>query len=107
MRNPASPGRGRDRPTDGPLVTTMIEGRPLLVDDATFIPEEVQALLLPVIACRSSLTVTDRPAETRITVAEGFCLILASKPGTSRASCADISHLHRGSCTEELRPASR
>lgn len=67
---------------DGPLVTAMTQGRPLLDDDATFMPEEVQVLLLPVTDHRRSLTVTDRPDESRIVAAEGFCLILASNPGT-------------------------
>lgn len=66
---------------DGPLVTAMIEGRPILVDDATFMPEEVQVLLLPVTDHRRSLTVTDRPGVSHIAASDGFCLILASNPG--------------------------
>jgi hypothetical protein len=67
---------------DGPLVTAMVEGRPLLIDDVTAMPEEVQNILLPVVDHRRHLTVLDRPGESDIHAADGFWVSFTQNPGT-------------------------
>lgn len=77
------PGRsGEFEWADGPLITAMEQGQPLLLDDATWMPDAVQALLLPVTDHRRTLTVADRPENTTITAATGFMVIFAANPGT-------------------------
>ncbi|KSU67450.1 MULTISPECIES: AAA family ATPase [Rhodococcus erythropolis group] len=69
------------RYVDGALVTAMLTGRPLLLDDFGWMPSGVQATLLPVLDHRRTLTVLDRPDEQVITAAEGFCVIINLNPG--------------------------
>lgn len=65
---------------DGPLVTAMLEGRPVLLDDFSWASMEVQAALLPVLDHRRSLTVMDRSEGQNITATDGFVVILTQNP---------------------------
>ncbi|ANE05468.1 AAA family ATPase [Corynebacterium crudilactis] len=65
---------------DGPLVTAMLEGRPLLLDDASWLSLEVQANLLPVLDTRRSITVVDRRDGSHIKAADGFMVVLTQNP---------------------------
>lgn len=78
MPVPTSPGEFIWQ--DGPLLIAMQEGRPLLLDDASWLSLEVQATLLPVLDTRRSITVIDRPAVNHFVASEGFCVVLTQNP---------------------------
>lgn len=65
---------------DGPLVTAMLEGKPLLLDDFGWASPEVQAALLPVADHRRTISVMDRPDQPDIKAEPGFCLVLTQNP---------------------------
>lgn len=66
---------------DGPLVQAMLQGRPLLIDEAGLMPPGVQALLHPAMDDSRVLTVLDRPGETTIRAATGFSVVASLNPG--------------------------
>lgn len=66
---------------DGPLLTAMQAGRPLLLDDVSLLSLTVQAALLPVLDHRRSITVMDRPEENTISASDDFAVVLAQNPG--------------------------
>lgn len=65
---------------DGPLVTAMLEGRPVLLDDFGWASPEVQAALLPVADHRRTISVMDRPDEPEIVAEKGFSLVITQNP---------------------------
>lgn len=65
---------------DGPLVTAMLEGKPLLLDDFGWASPEVQAALLPVADHRRTISVMDRPDQPEITAVKGFNLVITQNP---------------------------
>lgn len=73
---------GAFRWVDGPLITAMLEGRPLLLDDASNMPEDVQNVLLPVADHRRSVTVQSRLENAHVVAANGFWLCLSTNPDT-------------------------
>lgn len=73
---------------DGPLVTAMKEGRPLLIDDATVIAPKVMAVLYPAMDGRREIIVKEHEGEI-IKAEEGFYPIAAHNPGTHGAVLSD------------------
>lgn len=65
---------------DGPLLQAMIEGRPLLIDEAGWMPPGVQALLHSAMDDTRTVTVLDRPHETVIRAATGFSVTVTANP---------------------------
>lgn len=78
MPVPSSPGDFTWK--DGPLLTAMLEGRPLLLDDFSWASQTVQAALLPVLDHRRQITVVDRPEESTVRAIEGFVVVMAQNP---------------------------
>lgn len=68
----------------GPLVRTMREGRPLLVDDATLIPPKVLAVLYPAMDGRRVIHIPGYRNE-RVEAADGFYVIAGHNPGVHGA----------------------
>lgn len=68
----------------GPLVTAMLEGRALLLDDATLISPKVLAALYPAMDGRRQIQVKAHKGET-ITAADGFYVIAGHNPGVHGA----------------------
>lgn len=66
---------------DGPLVTAMETGRPLLLDDANALHPGVQTALHSVCDSRRTLDVIDRPGKQHIVAQPGFTVILTANPG--------------------------
>lgn len=65
---------------DGPVVTAMAKGRPLLLDDCHALHPGVQVALHPICDSRRSVDVIDRPGQQHIDAAPGFAVILTSNP---------------------------
>ncbi len=65
---------------DGPLLTAMMQGRPFLLEDFSWMSLTLQAALLPVLDHRRSITVGDRPGEQTIPAADGFSVIITQNP---------------------------
>lgn len=77
---------------DGPLVTAMIEGRPILIDDATLVAAQVMSKLYPAMDGRRRLIVPGRPATAGGPVVEakdGFYVMSAHNPGAPGAILAE------------------
>ncbi|WTW93449.1 AAA family ATPase [Streptomycetaceae bacterium NBC_01309] len=68
----------------GPLVTAMLEGRALLIDDATLISPKVLAALYPAMDGRRQITVKAHQGEV-ITAEDGFYVIAGHNPGVHGA----------------------
>ncbi|WP_194909626.1 AAA family ATPase [Catenulispora rubra] len=68
----------------GPLVNAMLEGKVLLLDDATLISPKVLAALYPAMDGRRQIIVKAHKGET-ITAAEGFYVIAGHNPGVHGA----------------------
>lgn len=68
----------------GPLVTAMLEGRALLIDDATLISPKVLAVAYPAMDGRRQIQVKAHRGET-ITAADGFYVIAGHNPGVHGA----------------------
>jgi nitric oxide reductase NorQ protein len=68
----------------GPLVTAMVEGRCLFIDDATLISPKVLAVVYPAIDGRRQITVKAHKGET-VTAAPGFYVIAGHNPGVHGA----------------------
>lgn len=66
---------------DGPLLQAMSEGRPLLIDEAGWMPPGLQALLHTAMDDSRTVTILDRPGETIIGAAPGFSVITTVNPG--------------------------
>ncbi|MFC0313592.1 AAA family ATPase [Gordonia phosphorivorans] len=66
---------------DGPLVQAMLQGRPLLIDEAAWMPPGVQALLHSAMDEARTVTVVDRPGETVVRAATGFSVLTSHNPG--------------------------
>lgn len=65
---------------DGPLLTAMREGRVILFDELPRTPHSTQAVLLPVMDHRRSLTVKGNNALGTVTAADGFAVLIAYNP---------------------------
>lgn len=65
---------------DGPLLMAMMQGRPFLLEDFSWMSLTLQAALLPVLDHRRSITVGDRPGEQTISAAAGFSVIVTQNP---------------------------
>ncbi|GLY86050.1 AAA family ATPase [Actinoallomurus iriomotensis] len=72
----------------GPLVTAMIEGRCLFIDDATLISPKVLAVVYPAMDGRRQVTVKAHTGET-ITAEDGFYVIAGHNPGVHGAVLTD------------------
>ncbi len=72
----------------GPLVVAMLEGRPLLLDDATLISPRVLACAYSALDGRRQLQVKAHKGET-ITAAEGFYALAGHNPGVHGAVLSD------------------
>ena len=72
----------------GLLVTAMLDGRALFIDDATLIPPRVLAVLYPAMDGRGQITLTGHRSET-ITAAGGFYVIAGHNPGVHGAILTD------------------
>lgn len=68
----------------GPLVTAMVEGRCLFIDDATLISPKVLAVVYPAMDGRRQIVVKAHKGET-ITAAPGFYVIAGHNPGVHGA----------------------
>lgn len=68
----------------GPLVNAMLEGKVLLLDDATLISPKVLAALYPAMDGRRQIIVKAHKGET-ITAADGFYVIAGHNPGVHGA----------------------
>ncbi|UGQ15325.1 AAA family ATPase [Yinghuangia sp. ASG 101] len=68
----------------GPVVTAMLEGRALLIDDATLISPKVLAAMYPAMDGRKQITVKAHQGET-ITAEDGFYVIAGHNPGVHGA----------------------
>ncbi|MFL6110165.1 MAG: AAA family ATPase [Catenulispora sp.] len=68
----------------GPLVNAMLQGKVLLLDDATLISPKVLAALYPAMDGRRQIIVKAHKGET-ITAAEGFYVIAGHNPGVHGA----------------------
>lgn len=68
----------------GPLVNAMLEGRPLLIDDATLISPKVLAAAYPAMDGRRQIIVKAHKGEV-ITAAPGFYVIAGHNPGVAGA----------------------
>ncbi|WP_374402540.1 AAA family ATPase [Streptomyces sp. 35G-GA-8] len=68
----------------GPLVTAMLEGKALLLDDATLISPKVLAALYPAMDGRRQIQVKAHKGET-ITAKDGFYVIAGHNPGVHGA----------------------
>ena len=68
----------------GPLVNAMLEGRVLLLDDATLISPKVLAALYPAMDGRRQIIVKAHKGET-ITATDGFYVIAGHNPGVHGA----------------------
>ncbi|WP_026311567.1 AAA family ATPase [Parafrankia elaeagni] len=68
----------------GPLITAMLEGRVLLVDDATLISPAVLAVMYPAMDGRKRIIVKAHKGET-IEAAPGFYVIAGHNPGVHGA----------------------
>lgn len=77
---PGSPGDFQWH--DGPLVTAMETGTPLILDDFPWASNTVQSALLPVLDHRRTITVIDRPENQTITANPGFSVIITANPNT-------------------------
>jgi nitric oxide reductase NorQ protein len=80
---------GEFRWVDGPLVTAMDEGRPLLVDEAFLIDTRTMSVLYSAIDGRRKLNVTSNPARGTVTAKEGFYVIFASNPDVAGARVSE------------------
>uniref|UniRef100_UPI001E38C21D AAA family ATPase n=2 Tax=Catenulispora pinisilvae TaxID=2705253 RepID=UPI001E38C21D len=69
---------------DGPVITAMLEGRALLIDDATLISPKVLAAMYPAMDGRKQIIVKAHKGET-VTAAEGFYVIAGHNPGVHGA----------------------
>lgn len=65
---------------DGPLLTAMLEGRPFLLEDFSWMSLTLQAALLPVLDHRRCITVGDRPGGQQVEAAEGFSVVITQNP---------------------------
>lgn len=79
---------------DGPLLTAMKEGRPLLVDELTRIPAETLAVLFAPMDFRRSITV-DALGGQVVTAAEGFFIIGSWNPDGVGVTAVDDALLRR------------
>lgn len=68
----------------GPVVTAMLEGRALLLDDATLISPKVLAAMYPAMDGRRQITVKAHQGEV-ITAEDGFYVIAGHNPGVHGA----------------------
>ncbi|WP_436778237.1 AAA family ATPase [Yinghuangia sp. YIM S09857] len=68
----------------GPVVTAMLQGRALLIDDATLISPKVLAAMYPAMDGRRQITVKAHQGET-VTAADGFYVIAGHNPGVHGA----------------------
>ncbi|WP_035750443.1 AAA family ATPase, partial [Parafrankia discariae] len=68
----------------GPLITAMVEGKALLIDDATLISPAVLAVVYPAMDGRKRIVVKAHKGET-ITAAPGFYIIAGHNPGVHGA----------------------
>lgn len=88
MPVPGSPGDFRWQ--EGPLLDAMSRGVPVVFDDFSWASNTVQAALLPVLDHRRSITVVDRPDESTVTAADGFCVVLTANPDVGIGITAPI-----------------
>lgn len=72
----------------GPLVTAMLQGRALFLDDATLIPPTVLAVVYPAMDGRRQITVKANGGEI-VTAAEGFYVVAGHNPGVHGAVLTD------------------
>ncbi|MCK9903604.1 AAA family ATPase [Parafrankia colletiae] len=75
---------GRYEFVHGPLITAMVEGKVLLVDDATLISPAVLAVMYPAMDGRKRIVVKAHKGET-IEAAPGFYVIAGHNPGVHGA----------------------
>jgi len=68
----------------GPLVTAMVEGRCLFIDDATLISPKVLAVVYPAMDGRRQIVVKAHKGET-ITASPGYYVIAGHNPGVHGA----------------------
>jgi hypothetical protein len=68
----------------GPVIEAMLEGRPLLIDDATLISPKVLAAMYPAMDGRKQIIVKAHKGEI-ITAAPGFYVIAGHNPGVHGA----------------------
>lgn len=62
--------------SDGPLAVAMREGKVFYLDEASRVPSETMAVLMPVADGRRTLHVDDRPDSEPITAADGFWMVI-------------------------------
>jgi nitric oxide reductase NorQ protein len=72
----------------GPLVTAMLQGRTLFIDDATLIPPTVLAVVYPAMDGRRQIIIKANGGEV-ITAAEGFYVVAGHNPGVHGAVLTD------------------
>jgi hypothetical protein len=65
---------------DGPLITGMEEGRPVLVDEIAMIDPKQLSVVYPVMDGRGELLITDNPSRGVVTAQPGFFIIAACNP---------------------------
>jgi nitric oxide reductase NorQ protein len=68
----------------GPVIEAMLEGRALLIDDATLISPKVLAAMYPAMDGRKQITVKAHKGEV-ITAEDGFYVIAGHNPGVAGA----------------------
>lgn len=66
---------------DGPLLRAMLDGRPLLIDEAGWMPPGLQALLHSAMDDTRTVTVLDRPEQQQVTAVAGFSVVCTLNPG--------------------------
>jgi nitric oxide reductase NorQ protein len=76
----------------GPLVTAMLQGRTLFIDDATLIPPTVLAVVYPAMDGRRAIIIKANGGEV-ITAAEGFYVVAGHNPGVHGAVLSDALSL--------------
>ncbi|WP_425559253.1 AAA family ATPase [Catenulispora yoronensis] len=72
----------------GPVIEAMLEGRALLIDDATLISPKVLAAMYPAMDGRKQITVKAHKGEI-ITAEDGFYVIAGHNPGVHGAILTD------------------
>ena len=74
---------------DGPLVTAMIDGKKLLIDEIALIDSRVMAIVYGVMDGRGELVVTQNPLRGVVKAKPGFAVVGACNPNVPGAQMSD------------------